>query len=206
METRNSPSSKGRRRQKPSWFEACSSVVDSAAKREKQLLKRKQPEVSLRPAGKGQRASPATKHSKRLRRREVHKKSGTSNNECKVAPTRVVVIGAGISGLTVARELQCRGGQPIDAVFLFVVVVVCHAHSLTRLHFAGYDIVVLEAKNRVGGRISSLSTANLSSEHNQQELEHVELGAMFIHRAEGNPVAELASELGLELVPYEGCG
>lgn len=71
---------------------------------------------------------------------------------------KVIVIGAGISGLTAARHL-------VDA---------------------GSEVVVLEARDRLGGRLHtdrSLSTP-------------VEMGANWIHGTEKNPVAALAQSVG----------
>ncbi|CAM9423377.1 unnamed protein product, partial [Discosporangium mesarthrocarpum] len=80
---------------------------------------------------------------------------------------RVLVIGAGLAGLSAAREL---------------------AHK-------GYEVVVLEARDRCGGRIN---TSNLGGVP-------VDLGAAFIHGIDGNPVADLARDLGLTLVPMDDC-
>jgi monoamine oxidase len=68
---------------------------------------------------------------------------------------RVLVIGGGIAGLTAARTLQQLG----------------------------YEVVVLEARDRVGGRCWTK--------------DRVDLGAQWIHSTEGNPIASLARELDL---------
>jgi monoamine oxidase len=74
---------------------------------------------------------------------------------------RVVVLGAGLAGLTAARELDA----------------------------AGHEVVVLEARDRVGGRVWSRELDNGAV---------VEMGAEFI--LPGNTaVRELADELGLGL-------
>lgn len=67
---------------------------------------------------------------------------------------RIVVIGAGLAGLTVADELQRRG----------------------------FDVCVLEARNRVGGRCHTV--------------DGVDMGAHWIHGTEGNPITGLARRLG----------
>src|SRR5687767_12024597 len=67
---------------------------------------------------------------------------------------KVLVVGAGMSGLTAARELALRG----------------------------IEVVVLEARDRIGGRIWTDSSIGAP----------VDLGAAWIHGITGNPVAQLA--------------
>eukprot|EP00903_Cladosiphon_okamuranus_P012741 g11911.t1 len=80
----------------------------------------------------------------------------------------VIVVGAGLAGLSAARELSHRG----------------------------YGVTVLEADSRVGGRLRSAKLQGGAV---------VDLGAAFIHGIENNPVAALAQELGLTLVPMDDC-
>ena len=68
--------------------------------------------------------------------------------------SEVLVIGAGIAGLTAARDLT------ID----------------------GYDVVVLEARERIGGRIWTSHELSVPAD----------LGASWIHGFEDNPIARLA--------------
>jgi monoamine oxidase len=68
---------------------------------------------------------------------------------------RVLVLGAGIAGLAAARALSQLG----------------------------YEVTVLEARNRIGGRCWTV--------------DGVELGAQWIHSTEGNPISTLARDLGL---------
>lgn len=75
---------------------------------------------------------------------------------------RVLVIGAGISGLAAARTLQD----------------------------AGVEVVVLEAKDRIGGRIY---TTRIDGES-------YEMGASWIHGDRKNPVAAILQEQGVSLV------
>lgn len=78
--------------------------------------------------------------------------SGTAKSK------RVMVIGAGLSGLAAARALQQQG----------------------------YDVVVLEARERVGGRIWT---------SNQWTDIPLDFGATWIHGVKGNPLTTLADQL-----------
>ncbi len=76
---------------------------------------------------------------------------------------RVIVVGAGIAGLAAARTLADRG----------------------------QDVVVLEARDRIGGRIwTSTQWADVP----------VDLGASWIHGVDGNPITELARKAGARTV------
>ncbi len=77
-------------------------------------------------------------------------------------PTRAIVIGAGIAGLTAARALR--------------------DHHV--------DVVVVEARSRVGGRVWTE--------------QGIDLGAHWIHGTEGNPVAAFAHEHGLQTLYVGG--
>ncbi|MEM7453789.1 MAG: FAD-dependent oxidoreductase [Planctomycetota bacterium] len=77
----------------------------------------------------------------------------------------VVVIGAGASGLKAARDLRQ----------------------------AGFRVTVLEARNRIGGRVHTDWTMGVP----------VEMGASWIHGIQGNPVYQLARRLGQPTLPWE---
>ncbi|MDL5055830.1 FAD-dependent oxidoreductase [Oscillatoria laete-virens NRMC-F 0139] len=71
---------------------------------------------------------------------------------------RLVVIGAGLAGLAAAREL----------------------------HGQGYEVVVIEARERIGGRVwTSTQWADMP----------LDLGATWIHGVRGNPLTDLADEI-----------
>ncbi len=72
---------------------------------------------------------------------------------------RVVVVGAGIAGLAAA----------------------------SRLRRAGIACVVLEARDRIGGRLHTIDLAGVP----------VDLGGSWIHHPIGNPVSALCDELGI---------
>ena len=72
---------------------------------------------------------------------------------------RVVVVGAGIAGLTVANALT----------------------------HAGAECVVLEARDRIGGRLHTVDLAGLP----------VDLGGSWIHMPAGNPVSAFARQAGV---------
>lgn len=78
----------------------------------------------------------------------------------------VVVIGAGFAGLGAARAL-------VDA---------------------GREVVVLEARDRIGGRVHTVDLGGTP----------VDLGASWVHGFDGNPVAEIALAAGIPWVVAEG--
>lgn len=79
----------------------------------------------------------------------------------------IVVIGAGAAGIAAARELKTAGRQ----------------------------VVILEARNRVGGR--AFTDTSLGAAY--------DAGAMFIHWAERNPWVKIAADLGIP-TPNESWG
>lgn len=75
---------------------------------------------------------------------------------------RVIVIGAGIAGLSAARALADRG----------------------------VEVEVLEARDRIGGRVWTV--------------DRLDLGAQWIHSTEGNPVTALCRQLGIPILYVGG--
>lgn len=78
---------------------------------------------------------------------------------------KVVVIGAGVAGLAAANKLKA----------------------------AGVNVIVLEARNRIGGRVYT---------DNSWEVP-VEMGAAWIHALKDNPVVPLVRAAGLTLIPCD---
>ncbi len=79
---------------------------------------------------------------------------------------KIIILGAGISGITCAKALIERGYA---------------------------NVTILEARNRVGGRINSLS-------YNGSALD---LGAAWIHGYKNNPITPIAKKLNLSLFPTD---
>ncbi|XP_064615884.1 lysine-specific histone demethylase 1A-like [Liolophura sinensis] len=74
---------------------------------------------------------------------------------------RVIIIGAGIAGLTAARQLMAFG----------------------------MDVVILEARDRVGGRVATFRKGNYVAD----------LGAMVVTGLGGNPITVLSKQVNMEL-------
>jgi len=85
---------------------------------------------------------------------------------------RVIVIGSGISGLACARELVQRG----------------------------YKVLVLEARDRVGGRLRGEPLALEQPSSRKSVATHpVDVGGALIHGIEGNPVERVTRQMAVPL-------
>ena len=80
---------------------------------------------------------------------------------CKPGDGSVLVIGSGLAGLAAARSL----------------------------HDAGYQVTILEARDRNGGRVYTRNDLGFG----------VDMGASWIHGVDGNPITKLVEENGQEL-------
>ncbi|XP_065074344.1 possible lysine-specific histone demethylase 1 [Ochlerotatus camptorhynchus] len=78
---------------------------------------------------------------------------------------KIIVIGAGISGLSAAQQLQQFG----------------------------FDVIVLEARDRVGGRIATFRKNSYTAD----------LGAMVVTGIWGNPITILSQQTGMEMCPIK---
>jgi monoamine oxidase len=92
--------------------------------------------------------------------------SGVGRGRRSGGARRVIIVGAGIAGIGAARLLRD----------------------------AGHEVVILEARDRIGGRIwtnSSLGTP-------------IDLGASWIHQSKTNPLTQIAAQhkLGVKLTDY----
>ena len=100
------------------------------------------------------------------------------------------VHGAYLSGLRVADQvLEARGGGT-------VVVLGAGASGLGaagRLTDAGFEVTVLEARNRIGGRAWTDDLGGVP----------VDLGGSWLHGVRTNPLADLAVDLDIDLVPTD---
>lgn len=80
-------------------------------------------------------------------------------------PINVIVIGAGIAGLACANELRRFG----------------------------FNVQILEARNRNGGRVHTLRDSGISGDFG------VDIGGSWIYNADANPITSLSRKFGLEL-------
>ena len=76
---------------------------------------------------------------------------------------RVVVVGAGVAGLVAARAL----------------------------HMSGVEVLVLEGRDRIGGRINTFDLAGVP----------VDLGASWVHNGSGSPMIPFLDDIGVALLP-----
>src|SRR5215475_8064292 len=81
-------------------------------------------------------------------------------------PERVLVIGAGMAGLVAARLL----------------------------HDSGFNVTLLEARNRLGGRTWTDNSLGAP----------LDLGGSWVHGIEGNPLALWCDKLGISLIESQG--
>ena len=100
------------------------------------------------------------------------------------------VQGALRSGQRASRTLIANGSGPQVIVIGAGMAGVSAGHDLT---MNGAEVVVLEARNRVGGRVHTDSTWGLP----------VEMGAAWVHALKSNPLVPLAQQAQLKLIPSD---
>jgi len=88
--------------------------------------------------------------------------TAVADNSNKVYHSQVVIIGAGMAGITAANKLYQNGIK---------------------------DIVILEARSRIGGRIWSFQPRNMLWKGRV-----LDLGAAYIHESRGNPLEKIAAK------------
>lgn len=107
-----------------------------------------------------------------------------------VHPTRPAMVhGAYESGLTAARHVIAAGRPGERAVVVGAGVAGLAAARQLRTH--GFDVAVLDARGRVGGRVHTVDLGGGVS---------ADLGAAWLQQYADNTVAALARELGLAVV------
>ena len=100
------------------------------------------------------------------------------------------VQGALRSGQRASRTLIANGSGPQVIVIGAGMAGVSAGHDLT---MNGAEVVVLEARNRVGGRVHTDSTWGVP----------VEMGAAWVHALKTNPLVPLAQQAQLKLIPSD---
>ena len=85
---------------------------------------------------------------------------------------KVIIIGAGVSGLACARELQHRN----------------------------YDVLVVEARNRCGGRLKAEEVVALRAAKTP-----VDVGGALIHGITNNPIYQLCDQMGITTHAVSDC-
>ncbi|MGI0479248.1 flavin monoamine oxidase family protein [Geminocystis sp. CENA526] len=85
-------------------------------------------------------------------------------NNINKAKGKIIIIGAGIAGLTAGKTLQNQG----------------------------FEVILLEARNRIGGRLWTSKKWDNAS---------VDMGASWIHGKQGNPITKLANSINAQVFP-----
>jgi hypothetical protein len=107
-------------------------------------------------------------------------------------PWDVLVIGAGISGLTAARDLQANGYKVSTSTGCRLRWSVGSASALlTKINHM--QVLVLEARDRLGGRVWSRTINSNKSV--------VDFGASWIHGINGNPLYTIVKDNNIVTLP-----
>lgn len=99
----------------------------------------------------------------------------------------------GAGGLALLVGLLCANLEAVDVDVVIVgagIAGISAAHALATLGVG--SVLVLEARARIGGRIEAVELENGGTAN---------VGASWIHRAEGNPITNLADRHGCAYVP-----
>ena len=105
---------------------------------------------------------------------------------------RLLLAAGGASVLPLHRRAQARQDAGVEVLVIGAGIAGLAAAYL--LDEAGYNVIVLEGRDRIGGRIWTDRSLNGIA---------LDMGASWIHGIEGNPTSELVAELGIETVPTD---
>lgn len=100
------------------------------------------------------------------------------------------LLAALLAALAAAGLPETLRAQPNEADVLVVGAGMAGLSAAQFLRQAGYVVIVLEARERIGGRIWTDERLGLP----------VDLGAAWIHGADGNPLSRLARDAGIDTV------
>ena len=94
-----------------------------------------------------------------------------------------------LTPLLLRQSAQLKAlAQPSDQPLLIIGAGMAGLSAARLLHDAGYQVTVIEGRDRAGGRIWTNRALGLP----------LDLGASWIHGVNNNPVKELARDFGIE--------
>lgn len=100
-------------------------------------------------------------------------------------PTSLVLLGLGLAGIGFSRKQKTSQVTFSQEKVIIIGAGISGVAAGKTLQESGYEVVILEARNRVGGRIwTDRSTGKA-----------LDLGASWIHAITGNPITELAIKI-----------
>lgn len=97
--------------------------------------------------------------------------------------------------LTGKNSLDCRVYEEVDTMLYDIIIIGAGVGGLTaaqNLSKKGLNVIILEARNRIGGRIHTDRSSGTP----------IDLGASWIHDLYHNPIAAAADQYGLKLIAH----